>query len=228
MKTDVLMLDDNLIDIKVIEVLAKKNDLVFSGFLNPSQAMDFLKSNEVKVILLDLTMPKASGFDLLPVFKKNWPKTPIIILSGRNQLEDVAKAIKLGASDYIIKPVDHLVVQEKLSRYRESNQESFHSLDITSMEIVAQMAQDFQVTEVNEFGLSVLSEFEIPAGRNFTIRGLPPEIFVVDNILVLSVGSNAVDERKFKTELTYVGLSEAQRQVIRNSCRKIWIQRRGL
>ena len=57
------------------------------------------------LVLLDLTMPKLSGFDVLTALKKekSTNSIPVVILSNLGQDEDKAKGLKLGAVDYYVK-----------------------------------------------------------------------------------------------------------------------------
>jgi twitching motility protein PilT len=56
--------------------------------------------------LLDLTLPDASGLDLLSEFRRAWPEVPVVIVSGSTGVPDVVAAMKLGAADYLPKPLD--------------------------------------------------------------------------------------------------------------------------
>ena len=57
------------------------------------------------LILLDLVMPRKDGFAVLTELRQNpkWAKVPIIVASNLGQKEDVEKAVKLGATDYVVK-----------------------------------------------------------------------------------------------------------------------------
>jgi DNA-binding NtrC family response regulator len=59
------------------------------------------------VVLLDLKLPDADGFDLLPLIKKEWPQTEVIVLTGHATLDAAVMATKLGAYDFQKKPFDH-------------------------------------------------------------------------------------------------------------------------
>jgi len=56
-------------------------------------------------VLLDLRMPKLDGLQVLDSLVKNVPEIPVIIVSGQGTMDDVIKALRLGAWDYLIKPV---------------------------------------------------------------------------------------------------------------------------
>ncbi len=68
--------------------------------------IEMVASWDPDVILLDLIMPNADGYDVLKAMKRDEQglKIPTVILSGQDQFEAVSKALKLGASDYLDKP----------------------------------------------------------------------------------------------------------------------------
>ena len=61
-------------------------------------------SQDIKIILLDIKMPKINGLDLLKEIKKKFPHLKIIMVTGYKSVETAAEATRLGASGYIIKP----------------------------------------------------------------------------------------------------------------------------
>ncbi len=58
------------------------------------------------VVLLDLRLPDADGLDLLPVIKRQWPQTEVIVLTGHATYETAVEAIKRGAFHFQQKPID--------------------------------------------------------------------------------------------------------------------------
>lgn len=66
----------------------------------------------VDLIICDLKMPVYSGLDLLRALYEQEAETPIIVISGAGQMSDVVEALRLGASDYFIKPVMDLELLE--------------------------------------------------------------------------------------------------------------------
>jgi DNA-binding response OmpR family regulator len=56
------------------------------------------------LVLLDLMLPKRSGYDLCRALRKAQPRLPIVMLTARGQEEDVVLGLKLGADDYVKKP----------------------------------------------------------------------------------------------------------------------------
>jgi serine phosphatase RsbU (regulator of sigma subunit) len=64
------------------------------------------------LILCDLRMPEMDGFDVLAAVTREFPETPIIVVSGMGRLSDAINALKLGAWDYLTKPIEDMAVLE--------------------------------------------------------------------------------------------------------------------
>jgi DNA-binding NtrC family response regulator len=65
-----------------------------------------LTEQEVEIILLDLRMPYITGDELLPAIISDFPEIPVIMITGANEVETAVKCMKLGAFDYMVKPVE--------------------------------------------------------------------------------------------------------------------------
>ncbi len=74
-------------------------------------------STPVDVILLDWRMPVMDGLAFLRATQKNpaLKPIPVMMLTGLNEMDDVATALKLGAKEYLMKPITQRTLKEKLS-----------------------------------------------------------------------------------------------------------------
>jgi DNA-binding NtrC family response regulator len=70
------------------------------------EVIPILKEREVEVILLDLRMPHVTGDELLPLITADFPEVPVIVITGANDVETAVQCMKLGAFDYMVKPVE--------------------------------------------------------------------------------------------------------------------------
>ena len=70
------------------------------------QLLPFLEGREAAVVAIDLTMPHLSGRDLLPKLKERYPELPIIVMTGRNEVEIAVECMRAGAFDYLVKPLE--------------------------------------------------------------------------------------------------------------------------
>ena len=114
MSRKILIIDD---DKALSEVIRDK--LVIEGFdvecaTNADEALRRSESLMPDLVLLDVMLPKASGFDLVPIVRRS-RKVPIIFLSARGLQVDKLRGLEAGADDYITKPFD---MQELLARIR--------------------------------------------------------------------------------------------------------------
>ena len=101
---------------------------------NAARAVELLGTESFDLILSDVVMPGRSGLELLEDLKKAGVKTPIILISGQANIEMAVKATKLGALDFLEKPLSTdkllLTVENalRLSRLEDENRELRHRL----------------------------------------------------------------------------------------------------
>jgi two-component system, NtrC family, nitrogen regulation response regulator NtrX len=101
---------------------------------NAGRAVELLRAESFDLILSDVVMPGRSGLELLADLKKAGVKTPIVLISGQANIEMAVKATKLGALDFLEKPLstDKLLVTVenalRLSRLEDENRELRHRL----------------------------------------------------------------------------------------------------
>ncbi len=70
------------------------------------EVMPILARQEIEIMLLDLWMPHLSGEELLRQIRVDYPDVPVIIVTGADDVETAVKCMKLGAFDYIVKPIE--------------------------------------------------------------------------------------------------------------------------
>jgi diguanylate cyclase len=105
----VMLVDDEALTLEVISTFLEEAG--YSRFIattEPEQAMRLLAQEQPDVLLLDLIMPKVSGFDILAKLKAD-PElryTPVIVLTSATDPDTKLKALEFGATDFLAKPVD--------------------------------------------------------------------------------------------------------------------------
>ena len=85
--------------------LAKKNYEVAS-FTSGKEALEYLKTNEVNLLLTDMAMPEMNGIELIRATKGLQPNLPILLMTGTPNAEMMNELIKYTISDYIAKPFE--------------------------------------------------------------------------------------------------------------------------
>jgi diguanylate cyclase (GGDEF)-like protein len=105
----VMMIDDEPITIEVLrEFLDEAGYCNFVDTSNPEEAMQLISSERPDVILLDLMMPVVSGFDILASLgaDEKYRHIPAIVLTSSTDPQTKLRALELGATDFLAKPVD--------------------------------------------------------------------------------------------------------------------------
>lgn len=91
--------------------LSMKARLDVAGFTtevadNGEEALRRMKDQEYDVVLLDIKMPGMGGIEALRLFGELFPKTDVVMLTGFADFSTAIECLKLGAKDYLVKPVD--------------------------------------------------------------------------------------------------------------------------
>lgn len=83
------------------------------------EALAKLQEHEIWLVLTDLRMPRIGGIELLREVRRRSPDTLVVLITGYATLESAIEAVRLGASDYLLKPFDHEAVAALIRRLDE-------------------------------------------------------------------------------------------------------------
>ena len=114
----VLVVDDNPQNLELLEVYMEsvENAHVVTA-TNGLEAMEKVAENDIDLILLDIMMPKMSGFEVCRKLKAD-PQTRdivIIMVTALNETGDIERAAECGTDDYISKPIDRKALVEQVN-----------------------------------------------------------------------------------------------------------------
>lgn len=229
MQGKILVIDDNPLDLKLVSLALESIGFACHPFDDHKAAFNWLEENTIQAIFLDLQMPTISGYELITRFRKMpaTSKIPIVIVSGQNSLEDVKKAVELGATDYLIKPLDPMILQEKMTRVANKNGSNAFAAVVAVEERYQHgfFAKPIKILRLSEFGVVIESEHRVSVGETIEMRGLDRDFFSTDSIIArcLSVEPSSTPAT-LVMQFTFVGMAETQRQFIRKLCRRLWVE----
>jgi sigma-B regulation protein RsbU (phosphoserine phosphatase) len=141
---------------------------------NGLQGLEMFEQDKPDLVICDLRMPQLDGLELLRRLDARDDRTPVIVLSGAGVMGDVVEALRLGAADYLIKPLEDLAVLEHSihraldrANLRLENQRYSEKLEAANRELQA--------------SLSLLQEDQ-NAGRQVQMNMLPVTPWVADGL----------------------------------------------
>ncbi len=108
---------------ELIVTVLKQSTMAFDvvALDNGNDAMDYIESHEVAVLVSDLRMPGADGLELLGFTQIHSPLTQVVMVTGHATVDSAVQALKNGAYDYVLKPFDmdelRCIVERALERH---------------------------------------------------------------------------------------------------------------
>ncbi len=94
----------------------KRSGYVVESVSNGFEALEKLRKNDFGVVITDIKMPEMSGMQVLAEVKKSYPQIPVVMMTAYGTIGDAVKAMKEGASDYIIKPFSSDILEETVKK----------------------------------------------------------------------------------------------------------------
>jgi len=116
-KVLIMIVDDEPLNLRIIDSMLTMDNYKTLMLKDPVEAEETAVKNQPDLILLDVSMPGISGFEICKKLKTNsmTSKIPVVFLSGQNSSDFVIKGLEAGAQDYITKPFS---APELLARVR--------------------------------------------------------------------------------------------------------------
>lgn len=112
----VLVVDDSTTNVVLLEAILDEKGYKIETALNAKEAYSIIERSTPDLILLDLLMPKISGFDFLEEIRKNKKtmNTPVIVVSALTDEENIERIMNMGAIDFVKKPIDLQYLVDKV------------------------------------------------------------------------------------------------------------------
>ncbi len=116
----ILVVDDDRIILESLCAFLEAEGYATIGAANAAESDDMLSSHDVDVVICDVNLPDADGFELLDRIKQRWRDMIVIMITGYGTIESAVEAIRMGAYDYLAKPIIddelRLVVQRAMDQ----------------------------------------------------------------------------------------------------------------
>jgi two-component system, response regulator len=121
---EILLVEDNPNDVELTLRVFHKHNLTqrIRVMRDGAEALEFLLNTSttfsLKVILLDLKLPKVDGLEVLRCLKADWRTRtiPVVVLTASREERDIVESYQLGVNSYIVKPVDFEPCRESVQQ----------------------------------------------------------------------------------------------------------------
>ena len=138
----VLLVDDEVELLESLKRILERRQMEIHTAQSGEKALQLLKDTFVDVVVLDVKMPGMDGLDVLQKIKEKFPTVEVILLTGHPSVETAIRGIKLGASEYFIKPAKEEALVNIIKRVYSTRQENIIKEDKTSLEEIKRKFPD--------------------------------------------------------------------------------------
>jgi CheY-like chemotaxis protein len=215
----ILVVDDDPVLQRMVEAVLRKEGHTVVIAENGYAALEKLSREVFHLVISDANMPGGlNGFSLVATIKhdKTLRHIPVIFLTGRSRKDDVVKARSSGVSDYLIKPVSHQVLAQKVTSLLASSREmkTVHAGDVSAG---ATAELHFRIIDLSEQEVELFSPVAMPI--NFTIKVVTPLFETIGlawpRVKVTSCVPFKEGDEAFRLIATFTALSEMEQRLLR-------------
>ncbi len=114
----ILVVDDDQAILEMLQALLSQDYLV-DPVTNVREAQKHLQARAYDLVLTDMVMPELGGMELLKYLRLHYPEMPVIVFTGYANFQEAVTAVKLGALDYLTKPIQIEILRHTLGRALE-------------------------------------------------------------------------------------------------------------
>ena len=153
--------DDNAVRISLNVMFRKWNDIELDVAEDANNALEKLATNEYLMMFCDIDMPGMNGLELLKIVKEKYPKMPVVMLTGNQDIKTPIQAFRDGAMDYLQKPMQTASVRETIDNaLKFVEDETKKDVDVIELDDFKKIVENFSMEKagLNDSGART-SEF---------------------------------------------------------------------
>lgn len=118
-KTKLLLVDDDPSMVRLLSRVVDRSfgeEIEMQSLTDPTTARDAIERDLIDILVTDLEMPGINGLGLLRCAKRKNALTQVLFITGKSSLDALSDALELGATDYLLKPLDQAELVELLEQ----------------------------------------------------------------------------------------------------------------
>ena len=182
----ILLVEDNETIIMGLEYLLTQEGYQIIAARNMKGAYKAVESDQIDLILLDISLPDGNGFDFCRMIKKD-SNIPVIFLTVKEEESDVVKGLDIGADDYIVKPFRNRELISRIKNVLRRNGKGTSALqcrDITLDLVTGEVIRGEKKIPLTKLEYKILSTMMAYPGKLFTREEILAGIWDISNNFV--------------------------------------------
>ena len=112
----ILIVDDDATTRKIIHKILDQSGYEVTEASSGEDALDYIGNHQFTLVLLDIVMKGINGIEVLKIIRQKYQmdELPVIMVTIKGSSSDMQEALALGANDYVVKPIDKIVLQSRI------------------------------------------------------------------------------------------------------------------
>ncbi len=146
MRPKTLLIDDEHDFVRLLAARLEARDYPVLTAMDAASGLARVEHDSPAVVVLDVNLPDRSGLELLRELRERWPLVQVVMLTGQSDVATAVKGMKLGAADYLVKPVDIDALTGALERAgtrRMDQEESLRMIETGKLAAMGRLAEGF-------------------------------------------------------------------------------------
>jgi sensor histidine kinase YesM len=192
-RAKIVVVDDDPVNLRILRTMLA-SEYEVSTAASGREALALIDTGEWDLVISDVMMPNMSGYELTQTIRKQFTisELPILLLTARNQLEDIYTGFLSGANDYVAKPMDALELKSRVKALTHLKQSIHEQLRMEAAWLQAQIQPHFLFNTLNTIAslaeidqtrmVELLHEFGNYLGRSFNVYNTQALIPVEDEL----------------------------------------------
>lgn len=188
MNNSILVIDDDKDMCLLLNRFLTRNNFIVTTLHTGKESVKWLEKNEPHIVLCDFKLDDMTGAELLSEIKEKYPHVPVIIITGYSDVKDAVEVMKIGAYDYVTKPLlpDEILLtiksalsaspyevapakrSTKASEHAEAENKKTGNYNKAAASAKPKMHGQYVMGDTPEF-VNIMKQIELVAPTNFSI-----------------------------------------------------------
>ncbi len=170
LKDSILIVDDEPKLARSLAMLLQRADYQVTTAPDAASALQLLQAGAYDMVYLDIRLPDQSGIQLLPQIHALYPDMPVVILTAHATLETAIGAVRAGARDYLLKPINPEDILARTKKILEEQVQPKRKREITS-QIQALLAELHDDGQPKSYAAPARAATQVADPTRYLIRG---------------------------------------------------------